>query len=328
MKKSTLATLTLLCIISHSLVAQIEVSNNSKKSGPLLNHMEIISTNDNFVSIFIPDGINSKSVTEISKSFSNFKSNIENFESKLPDYEFYSIEYVEGIKLEISEVIGKEIYQLNNGDDDNSIKNSNTFTLLAGKNKLVILFSELDELLDPQLATDISDAMNSLLDNKNKIIRGVIPSQEVYKYDAKKQSLNAVKDDYFEISIIPEFEFNATYVQNQFYYNPSFSVYLATNKLPNIYIGFSIDALLTYSSELNKQQNTRFIGPGIAFKHSAKSFTQLEYQWKTRDEYDLLSNTNTKLSISRRIKNFNFGIDIYDVFKSDNNFAISAGFSF
>jgi len=334
MKKSSLAILLLLLSYSINIVGQ----NNNKtvfkagvitlKNDPLINHIEIISTNENFISINVPSGLNFLSNNELRTLISRFQSSLQKLESKLPEYEFYSIEYVDDVLLEISEVIGKEVYQLSNDSINNSIKHSNTCTIHRGYNKIVILFSDIEELLDAQLTKDINEGLTFLLDKRSQIRRGYIPILQTYSYDAKNKSSNAIKDDFLEIGLLSGLEFNGTYLQNRFFYKFKFSLHFNTNILPRLYFGVAATPLYSFSTQTQEQITTIFIGPALGIKGVKIPYSQIEFLWKTMDNNDVLKDTNYKLGISTRRNNINFGFDWYDIASSDQIFALSLGFSF
>jgi len=339
MNKSSLAILVLLLSYSINIVAQENNKTNGcedtsssfsflKKNDPILNHIEIISTNDNYISIDVPNGLDSRSKKEFALLLQKFQSNLQKLESKLPEYEFYSIEYVDGVLLEISEVIGKEVYQLSNDSILNDIKHSNTCTLRGGSNKIVILFSEIGELLDDQLSIDINEANSSLLDKRSKIKRGIIPNLETYRYDAKSKSSNANKANYLEIAFLADFDFNGTYLRDRFFYDLRLTPYININKIPRLYFGITLSTFYSFSTQTQEQVTTGFLGPSFGFKESNGSFSQIEFLWKGPDDDNLLNNTNTKLGVSFRRNNINYGFDWYDLLSDDQIRALSIGFSF
>ena len=120
---------------------------------------------------------------------------------------------------------------------------------------------------------------------------------DTYRYDAKSKSSNANADDYFEIGFISDFEFNATYVKEKFLYNMPVDLYFNINKAPNLYFGFSLCPLISFSTDLNKQIAAGFLGPSLGFKASDGSFGQIKFLWKSNDSDGLLEGTNTKFSI-------------------------------
>lgn len=322
MNKLTLVTLILLLSFSSHLVSQISTA----KKTAVLSHLEIISTNDNFISIHTPGGLNSNTIKDIKESLQSFRSHLDNFESKLPDYEFYSIDYVDGIKLEISEVIGKEIYQLSD-DDKINIKSSNTFTLTTGKNKVIVLFSDIEELRDEQLIIDIDEASTALLNKKKKIRKGLIQSLDTYRYDSKKKSSNAIENESTIISFRADLEFNGTYVRERFFYDFKTPIYIGINKLPKYYLGAIFNYMHFFSTSLEEQITTTFTGVGIGRESNRNTFGQVYFLWKTTGS-DLFGNTKTKLGISEKRKKINYGVDWYNPFQDDSFLALSVGYSF
>ena len=338
MKKLSMIIVTIFFCYNNAVGQEVQKSEDAFKSGnttlsllrksdELPKYIEVYVRTDNFVSIHVPDGLDYGSRYDLIQSLEEFRQNLRRYESKLPEYDFYSIEYVDGIKLEITEVVGKEIYRLNNSDST-YIQSSNTCTLRSGGNEIVILFSEIEELLDDRLIEDINSATTSLLEKEKEIRRGVIAKLGTYRYDAKTGISNASTAQKLRIGLGIDFQFNGTYVNDRFFYDFWTNLYINVSKWPNLYLGVAINPLYTFSVPLDEQITDGFFGPSIGYKDKGGSFNQFGFLWKAADRNSEIDNIVTKIYVKRRVGNLNLGYDVYNIFRRNQQFALSIGFTF
>jgi len=307
-------------------------SNNTtlsilKRPDELPKYIEVFTRTDNFVTIYFSEGLDYNSSYDISQMLLKFQENLQRYESKLPDYDFYAIHYIDGIKLEIAEVVGKEIYRLNSADST-YIQNSNTCTLMSGGNEIVILFSEIEELMDDCLIDDVSSATTSLLGKEKEIRRGVIPKLGTYRYDAKTGTSNANSPKKLTLGLGSDVQFNGTYFNERYFNDFWFNIYVNVSKWPNLYFGVATNQLYSFSVPLDEQLTTGFIGPSVGYKHKGGSFDQIGFLWKVDGGNSQLDNISTKFYGARRVGNVNFGFSLYNAFRSNQQFALSVGFTF
>ncbi len=117
------------------------------------------------------------------KLLEDFQADFRKVYKDIPDYDYYHIDYSQKKSLVVNQVIGRQTFTVDEQESINYVK-SNLCLLKGEKLRISIEFTDYEELLDPSLKQDITNAVAQV---KNKFyISMVSPERHLFEVKSNK----------------------------------------------------------------------------------------------------------------------------------------------
>lgn len=152
----TIIHIAVITLFASQLLSQVRFNDEVK-----YDELIVLLDNETKVSLKVPMNKKLKKNKEWHSILTSFQDDLEAVIDNVPEYDFFKVEYSKGKTMSIKELIGEKHYVLNT-EGKSEVNKRNTCHLIGKEVLIEIQVQRIEELLDPNIVSDVSTAISQL----------------------------------------------------------------------------------------------------------------------------------------------------------------------